>query len=110
MAETFEGKIMALRKGFVSRESAEDHPVTMSLWKRVWVEPMNPSVKTGNGLPPFPWNVVGTGTINGDGFHYAYLTDATGRKFATILGSSHEKRRIADHILNLVNQPQEAVK
>jgi len=37
-AETHEGEIKVLRRGFVSQDKAEDHPVKMSLWKRVWVE------------------------------------------------------------------------
>ena len=39
-AETREGEVMILRKGFASEEEAEDHPIRMSLWKRVWVEPI----------------------------------------------------------------------
>jgi hypothetical protein len=37
-AETDEGKILILKRGFASQEGAEDHPVQMSRWKRVWVE------------------------------------------------------------------------
>jgi hypothetical protein len=37
-AETHEGKILILRRGFASEEEAEDYPIQMSLWKRVWVE------------------------------------------------------------------------
>ena len=36
--ETREGRIMILKRGFASRETAEDHPIRMSDWKRVWVE------------------------------------------------------------------------
>ena len=36
--ETLDGRITILRRGFVSYEAAEDHPVKMSDWKRVWVE------------------------------------------------------------------------
>jgi hypothetical protein len=39
-AETHEGKVMVLRRGFASKEEAEDHPIKMLLWKRVWVEPI----------------------------------------------------------------------
>ena len=39
-AETDEGKILILKRGFASQEDAEDHPVQMSRWKRVWVEPI----------------------------------------------------------------------
>jgi hypothetical protein len=37
-AETKEGDIVTLRRGFPSRSDAEDFPVRLSLWRRVWVE------------------------------------------------------------------------
>ena len=37
-AETRDGKTVIVKRGFVSREGAEEHPVRMSEWKRVWVE------------------------------------------------------------------------
>jgi hypothetical protein len=40
-AETHEGKVLTLRRGFASQEEAEDHPIQMSRWKRVWVEPID---------------------------------------------------------------------
>ena len=39
-AETHEGEVVILRRGFASQDEAEDHPIQMSLWKRVWVEPI----------------------------------------------------------------------
>jgi hypothetical protein len=36
--ETREGRIMILKRGFASQDKAEDHPIRMSDWKRVWVE------------------------------------------------------------------------
>jgi len=39
-AETHQGKVLILRRGFASQEEAEDHPVRMSHWKRVRVEPV----------------------------------------------------------------------
>ena len=36
--ETHNGTILVLRGNFISRAAAEDHLVTMSQWKRVWVE------------------------------------------------------------------------
>jgi hypothetical protein len=39
-AETHDGQVKILRRGFASEEEAEDYPVQMSLWKRVWVEPI----------------------------------------------------------------------
>lgn len=37
-AETLEGAIVILRRGFASIEDAEEHPVKMVQWRRVWVE------------------------------------------------------------------------
>jgi hypothetical protein len=42
-AETHQGKVLILRRGFASQEEAEDHPVRMSHWKRVWVEAIQSS-------------------------------------------------------------------
>lgn len=36
--ETREGRIMILKRGFASQDKAEDYPIRMSDWKRVWVE------------------------------------------------------------------------
>jgi hypothetical protein len=40
-AETQEGDVVTLKRGFPSRSDAEDYPVRLSLWRRVWVEPVN---------------------------------------------------------------------
>jgi hypothetical protein len=40
--ETPDGRIMILARGFDSYEDAEDHPVKMSDWKRVWIELVSP--------------------------------------------------------------------
>jgi hypothetical protein len=37
-AETKEGDVVTLRRGFQSRSDAEDYPVRLYLWRRVWVE------------------------------------------------------------------------
>jgi len=36
-----DGRIAILKRGFVSYEAAEDHPVKMSDWKRVWIEALS---------------------------------------------------------------------
>jgi hypothetical protein len=33
-----DGIVVILRRGFASKNDAEDHRVIMSQWKRVWVE------------------------------------------------------------------------
>jgi lipopolysaccharide assembly outer membrane protein LptD (OstA) len=37
-AETRDGKIAVLKRGFASKEEAEDQPIWMLDWKRVWTE------------------------------------------------------------------------
>ena len=37
-AETQEGDVVTLKRGFRSRSDAEDYPVRLSLWRRVWIE------------------------------------------------------------------------
>jgi hypothetical protein len=37
-AETLDGVIVILRRGFASLEDAEEHRVKMGQWRRVWVE------------------------------------------------------------------------
>jgi hypothetical protein len=37
-AESPEGIVVILRRGFTSKSEAEDHRVTMAQWKRVWIE------------------------------------------------------------------------
>jgi hypothetical protein len=41
--ETRDGRITILARGFASYEDAEDHPVKMSDWKRVWIEVLDHS-------------------------------------------------------------------
>lgn len=102
-AETHAGKVMTLRRGFPTEEAAEDHPVQMSLWKRVWVEPLEAEPARLAELPPRPWDWVTSGTVSANGLFNAYLVDANGRRIAAIWGKGREKEMIADHILSLVN-------
>jgi hypothetical protein len=37
-AENPEGVVVIIQRGFASKGEAEDHRVTMSKWKRVWIE------------------------------------------------------------------------
>jgi hypothetical protein len=106
MAETHEGKVMRLRGGFPSQEAAEDHPVTLALWKKVWVEPKVIPEKVAPALPPLPWDWVAAGAADARGSFHAYLVDATGRKIAAIWGRDGEKQLIADRIIESVNGTQ----
>lgn len=44
-AETKEGDVVTLQRGFPSLSEAEDYPVRLYLWRRVWVEPAATSVR-----------------------------------------------------------------
>ena len=37
-AETKEGDVITLRRGFQTRADAEDYTIRLSRWRRVWVE------------------------------------------------------------------------
>jgi hypothetical protein len=104
-AETIEGSTFTLRRGFTSEEEAGNHPVKMSLWHRVWIEPIGQFVepKSEPTLPPFPWNWVAASVVDARGSFHAYLVDGTGRKIAAIWGKDGEKKLIADHIVSCVN-------
>jgi hypothetical protein len=41
--ETRDGAVTILKRGFMSYEEAEDHPVKMSDWKRLWIEVITPT-------------------------------------------------------------------
>ena len=44
-AETYEGEVVTLREGFPSRAVAEDFPVRLAKWRRVWVERSEPEAQ-----------------------------------------------------------------
>jgi hypothetical protein len=44
-AETHEGEVVTLREGFPSRAVAEDFPVRLAKWRRVWVERSEPEAQ-----------------------------------------------------------------
>lgn len=103
--ETHEGFLHTLRRGFASRDDAEDYPVRLATWKRVWVEEITPKpVKSAVPvLPPLPWDWVAAGMKGNRNYYSAYLVDANGRKIAAIWGSIGERPLIAEHILHAVN-------
>lgn len=103
-AETKEGNIVVLRRGFSSEESAGDHPVKQSLWKRVWVEAIGPiNIQAEPALPPLPWSLDVSGSSDARGQFHLYLLDATGKKIAAIWGTGDTKRLTGEHILTHVN-------
>jgi hypothetical protein len=102
-AETHEGEIFVLRRGFTSLEEAEDHPVVLQHWKRVWAEPDEPKAERSPILPPFPWDWLATGKPTANGSFHTYLIDATGKKIAAIWGANSDKKLVCDFIVKAVN-------
>lgn len=92
--ETKDGGILMLRRGFPTRDAAEDHPIQMSLWKRVWVEEIEPVPVPIETPPPFPWTVQWIGV-------FAYVLDADGRRIASLLGSQKRREHVAEIICGL---------
>ena len=86
-AETFEGNTFTLRGGFLTFEAAEDHPVKLSLWKRVWVRmaPLDTTPPPPIHPPPLPWSDEWAGK-------FTYVRDAENRRVFSVHGV--EKRRI----------------
>jgi hypothetical protein len=106
-AETHEGNIFMLRGGFATESDAEDYPVTLKQWKRVWVEPVIEALPPeAEGFPPFPWDWTSSSAPTANGQFQAYLVDANGKKIAAIWGGKH-KAAIADHILRCCNPQDE---
>lgn len=83
-AETHEGSIHALRY-FPTREEAEDHPVRLATWKRVWIEQVDSAPALPAYAPPFPWQFEWERSNT-------YVRDGEGRRFAILMGS--EARRV----------------
>lgn len=98
MAETHEGGTFTLRRGFACYDDAADHPVQMSLWKRVWISEVEPAPVKIETPPPFPWNVLWVGG-------YAYVIDADGRKIASLLGSQKRREHVAEILCSLKAAP-----
>lgn len=107
MAETHAGKVVALRRGFPTRDDAEDHPVIARHWRRIWVQHTDYAV-AGRHEPvdptaPFPWSVLWDGGR-------AYVQDARGRKIATLLGPQARRETVAAILCDLTPVAQEQIK
>jgi hypothetical protein len=103
MAEDQEGQTFMLRGGFSSASRAEDHPVRLKHWKRVWVEPYEPKPERQPTLPPFPWDWMAAGSPTANGNLHTYLIDANGKKIAAIWGAHSDKKLVCDFIVDAVN-------
>lgn len=92
-AEAHDGQSHVLRR-FETREEAEDHPVVMRHWRRVWVAEREVQAPPPDVDPPLPWTVEWTGG-------FAYVVDADGRKIASLLGSQKRREFVADVICSI---------
>lgn len=88
-AETHEGNILPLRY-FQTLESAESHPVKMSLWKRVWVEEIAMPVPAEPSSLSFPWTSEWP-----HGSAFTYIRAADGRRIMSLLGTAEQRKRLA---------------
>ena len=41
VAQKHDGDLVTPQAGFASRENAEDHPIKLSKWRQVWVQPVD---------------------------------------------------------------------
>lgn len=102
-AETKLGNVLRLRGGFASREDAEDHPVKLSLWNRVWVEKLPLLDKSTPSLAAFPWDWATANAPDRNGHFHAYLVDANGKKVAAVWGSPAERKDLCEYIVKACN-------
>lgn len=88
MGETEHG-ILRIRS-FGNREAAESHPVVMSKWKRVWIEPIRNKVEIAARQPSWrtPWIVD-----EPSGYSFTYIRDADGSRLMSLTGSHSERQR-----------------
>lgn len=92
-----DGKEVVLRR-FDTREEAEDHPVVMKHWRRVWVAECEVADRLPDIAPPLPWTVEWVGG-------HAYVVDADGRKIASLLGSQKRREYVANVIYSIGQEP-----
>jgi hypothetical protein len=94
MGESHTGKTLVLRKGFASEDDALDHPVRLAHWNRIWVEKSPPVEQPDNSPPSFPWKVE---WVN----RHTYVVDASGKKFAILLGTQARREHVAAMLYDL---------
>lgn len=84
MVETLEGNTLPLRY-FDTEDEANDHPVKLSLWRKVWVQQrvFEPVVTRSFRLP---WQVEEQS--NG---RFTYIRDADGHRVASLFGTTTER-------------------
>jgi len=86
-AEFHEGGIGTLRK-FATRDAAESHPVKLSLWRRVWIEEVDPAPPKTEATLRRPWEIE-----EPFGSCFTYLRDADGSRIATLYGRVSQRAR-----------------
>lgn len=85
--ETHPGAILTIRR-FKTREAAEEHPVLMKYWKRVWVEEDTaPEPPVLDYAPPLPWSVEWVHT-------FTYVRDAENNRIMTLYGPMKRREHL----------------
>jgi hypothetical protein len=97
MCETHQGTVHIIRCGFLSEEEALDHPVTLSRWRRVWVEEEPQAPKRNETSPPLPWSIEWCGG-------FAYVVAADGTKIASLLGTQKRREFTAAILYSLLGE------
>lgn len=89
------GKPLLLRK-FTKQQDAITHAlsVNMDIWDDVVVTSGVEQREDEKVPPPLPWSVLWIGG-------FAYITDADGKKIASLLGSQARREAVADIICDL---------
>lgn len=90
MAETHAGKTIMLER-YQTKDDAEEHPVKLSNYRRVWIEPIRDR-PTDLRLP---WS------FDRHHRHHSYLKDATGVSIVCVLGTRERRINAVAEILRV---------
>lgn len=88
-AETHEGKDVCLRRGFQTHDDAENHPIKLSKWRRVWVQETAVQAVSSPATLRLPWQV-----IQGASERFTYIEDADGSRIASLWGAFERRERV----------------
>lgn len=86
--ETEHGELIL--RTFETREEAEDHPVKLSAWRRVWIERVDskPAPPRPSRSCRLPWTIEEPA-----GKSFTYLRDADGARIASLFGTFEERQQ-----------------
>lgn len=93
------GATLCLRRNFKTHDAATAHAlkVDMSRWDDIWVQPHVPRIDVAFAPPTFPFSVEWSAQ------GHAYLTDANGRKLASLLGTQKQREWLAEILCRLAS-------